>query len=342
MNGMRTRLENQRGLTLIELMLAATLGLLISGVVLSLYINTGRSLAQNERYAWMQENARFALRALAEDLTMMDFWGQVIPTDVIATSVSPTAGDCGEDIDVFDADTAIMLINNHASPAVTHFTPCAALTADLRPGTDLLALKRVKGSYTASTFVDSADIDGDSDTTEILTLGASDLSSGVVYLRSTRNAGTFIDDASSSSPPATGESDWEYVPRIYFVREYYETAGDQIPSLCRLAISDVDMTTTQCIAEGIEDFHLQFGIDTDQDAIANVYTSTPTLGDLENAVSARVYLLARSIEPDPHYNNDTEYVLGDTIIAAANDGFYRRVYSTTIALRNTASRGLMQ
>lgn len=334
--------RNQRGLTLIELMLAATLGLLISGVVLGLYINTTRGLAQNERYAWMQENARFALRALSEDLTMTDFWGQVIPTDVITTGVTPTAGDCGEDIDVFDASTAILLNNNHASPAVTHFTPCAALTADLRPNTDLLALKRVEGSSTASTFVDTADIDGDSDTTEILTLGASDLSSGVVYLRSTRNSGTFIDDASSGNLPGTGQSDWRYIPRIYFVRDYYETAGDQIPSLCRLTISDADLVTTQCIAEGIEDFHVQFGLDTDQDAIANLYTSTPTLGEMENAVSARVYLLARSIDPDPHFSNDTVYVLGDAVIAAANDGFYRRVYSTTVALRNAASRSLMQ
>lgn len=342
MNGVHGSRRKQCGLTLIELMLAATLGLLISGVVVSLYINTGRSLAQNERYAWMQENARFALRAISEDLTMMDFWGQVIPTDVIATAVTPTAGDCGEDIDIFDANSAVLINNNHVSPAFTHFTPCPTLTTDIRPNTDLLVLKRVEGSSTASTFVDTADVDGDSDTTEILTLGASDLSAGVVYLRSTRNAGTFIDDASPGNPPATGESDWRYIPRIYFVRDYYETAGDQIPALCRLTISDVDLTTTQCIAEGIEDFHVQFGIDTDQDAVANLYTSTPDLTELENAVSARVYLLARSIDPDPHYTNDTQYVLGDAVIAPANDGFYRRVYSTTIALRNAASRGLMQ
>ena len=69
---------------------------------------------------------------------------------------------------------------------------------------------------------------------------------------------------------------------------------------------------------------------------------TPTLSEMENAVSARVYLLARSIDADPHFTNDTQYVLGDSIVPAANDGFYRRVYSTTIALRNTAARSLMQ
>jgi type IV pilus assembly protein PilW len=332
----------QRGLTLIELMLGVALGFLVSGIVLSLYINTSRSLAQNERYAWMQENARFALKALSEDLTMADFWGRVIATDVIGTNVTSPTGDCGVDIDIFNGNTATLVNNYHASPASTQFTPCAALTTDVRPNTDLLALKRVEGSSTASTFIDAADIDGDSDTTEILTLGASDLSNGVVYLRSTGSAGTFIDDASPSNPPGTGQSDWRYMPRIYFVRDYYESAGDQIPALCRLAISGVGLTTTECIAEGIEDFHIQFGIDTDKNTIANIYTSTPTLSEMENAVSARVYLLARSIDADPHFTNDTQYVLGDSIIPAANDGFYRRVYSTTILLRNTVARSLMQ
>jgi type IV pilus assembly protein PilW len=332
----------QRGLTLIELMLGVTLGFLVSGIVLSLYINTSRSLAQNERYAWMQENARFALKALSEDLTMADFWGRMIATDVIGTNVTSPTGDCGVDIDIFNGNTATLVNNYHVSPASTQFTPCAALTTDLRPNTDLLALKRVEGSSTASTFIDAADIDGDSDTTEILTLGASDLSNGVVYLRSTGSAGTFIDDASPSNPPGTGQSDWRYMPRIYFVRNYYETAGDQIPALCRLAISGAGLTTTECIAEGIEDFHIQFGIDTDKNTVANIYTSTPTLGEMENAVSARVYLLARSINADRHFTNNTQYVLGDAIVPAANDGFYRRVYSTTISLRNTAARSLMQ
>jgi len=332
----------QRGLTLFELMLSVTLGLLVSGVVLSLYINTSRSLAQNERYAWMQENARFALRALSEDLRMVDFWGRVIATGVIGTDVTSTVGDCGVDIAVFNGDTAILTNNYHPVIPSTQFTPCAALAAVMRPNTDLLVLKRVAGSSTASTFVDAADVDGDSNTTEILTLGASDLTNGVVYLRGSGTAGTFINDASSTNPPGTGQSDWRYIPRIYFVRNFYETVGDQIPALCRLAIAGIDLSGTECIAEGIEDIHVQFGIDTDQDAIANIYTSIPTLSEMENAVSARLYLLARSIDADPHFSNDTQYVLGDETVPAANDGFFRRVYSTTISLRNSAARSLMQ
>jgi type IV pilus assembly protein PilW len=335
------RTGHQLGVTLIELMLGVTLGFLVSGIVLSVYVNTSRGLAQNERYAWMQENARFALKTLSEDLTMVDFWGRLMATDIIGTAVASPLGDCGIDVNVFNANAAILVNNNH-NPAVTQFAPCALLTANLRPNTDLLVLKRVEGSSTSSTFVDAADVDNDGDTTEILTLGGPALSNGVVYLRSTTTTGTFIADATPANPPGLGQSDWRYIPRVYFVRTFYETPGDQIPALCRLTISGLGLTVPVCIAEGIEDFHIQFGIDTDQNTIPNRYTSTPTPSEMENAVSARLFLLVRSIEPDPHFTNNTDYVLGDAIVPAANDGFYRRVYSTTISLRNTVARSLMQ
>ena len=47
--------------------------------------------------------------------------------------------------------------------------------------------------------------------------------------------------------------------------------------------------TVTCLAEGIEDFHVQFGIDTDADGYANQYVSSPTLAQIEGVVSARVY-----------------------------------------------------
>ena len=259
------RTGHQLGFTLIELMLGVTLGFLVSAIVVSLYVNTSKGLAQNERYAWMQENARFVLKTLSEDLSMVDFWGRLMATDVIGTAVASPVGDCGIDVNVFNGDAAILVNNNHVSPAATQFVPCALLTANIRPNTDLLVLKRVQGSSTSSTFVDVADIDNDTNTTEILTLGGSALNNGVVYLRSTSANGSFVANASAANPPGLGETDWRYIPRVYFVRTFYEVPGDQIPSFCRLVIAGAGLTATECIAEGIEDFHIQFGIDTDSD-----------------------------------------------------------------------------
>ena len=58
--------RRQTGLTLVELMIAVTIGLVISGAVLGVYVNAVRSFSQDERYARMQENGRYALRVLAD------------------------------------------------------------------------------------------------------------------------------------------------------------------------------------------------------------------------------------------------------------------------------------
>jgi type IV pilus assembly protein PilW len=331
----------QHGLTLVELMIALVLGLLVSAGVLGAYLSTARVFSQNERYAFMQESARYALRAAAEDLAMADFWGQVLSVDTISTGLSASTGSCDDGIDLFDPATALLFNNYHASPTTTQFTPCTAVTNNRMGGSDVLVVKRVSGSPTSRTFVDVNDDDGDGNTAETLTTGAADLESNTVYLRSNGTTGRLIDDASSGNPPAVGESDWRYLPRVYFVRDYYQTAGDGIPALCRMDITDDQLAPPQCLAEGVEDMHLQFGLDTDSDGVANRYTATPTAAEMEAVITARVYLLVRSVDADPLYTNSKSYLLGDVAIPAANDGFYRRVFQTTVALRNPINLGLI-
>ena len=53
------------------------------------------------------------------------------------------------------------------------------------------------------------------------------------------------------------------------------------------------------------------------------------------------YLLARSTEPDPQYTDAKTYVLGDRTVGPFEDGHYRRVYSSTVMLRNTANLSLL-
>ncbi|MCI0699320.1 hypothetical protein L0337_45870, partial [candidate division KSB1 bacterium] len=65
-------------------------------------------------------------------------------------------------------------------------------------------------------------------------------------------------------PPAPGESDcdWEYLPRLYFIRNN---------KLCRADISANQLGAVPllpedgCLADDVQDLHIQFGIDTDGD-----------------------------------------------------------------------------
>lgn len=64
------RFEAQGGFSLIELMVAMLLGLLLTAGVVSVFLSTSRDSLQQATLATLQEDARFALARLSDDLSM--------------------------------------------------------------------------------------------------------------------------------------------------------------------------------------------------------------------------------------------------------------------------------
>ncbi len=306
--------HHQAGVTIIELMVAITLGLLITSGVGSLYVQGSRSYAQDDRYLRMVENGRFAVDVIARDLRMISFWGEMLDPGAISTALS-AGEDC--DIDLFDGATAIQANNTTTSPAVTQFDlgtgTCPALTGSVRANTNQLALKHTEGAG--------------------LTSGQAD---DTVYVRTNGSTGSFIEyEAGVTAAPGTGFADWAYAPRLYFIQDNGGT-----PFLCRLSLDGTAftaVTSDECLAEGVEQLYVQFGVDSDDDGVANQYLANPSAAQMAQVVTARVHVLVRAPAADAHYDNTKTYTLGDLSIAAPNDGFYRRVFSTTVRLRNPAN-----
>ena len=92
--------------------------------------------------------------------------------------------------------------------------------------------------------------------------------------------------------------------------------------------------TTECLARGVEDLQIEFGIDTDNDGSANVYLAAPLAGQINQVVSAKIFILVRSEDADITYVNDKVYTLSNAAPLAPNDNFYRRAFSTTVGIRN--------
>ena len=65
--------KSQKGMTLVELLISITLGLIITAALLSLFINSRQSYRVNENMSRLQENARFAVSFLSRDLRMADY-----------------------------------------------------------------------------------------------------------------------------------------------------------------------------------------------------------------------------------------------------------------------------
>ncbi len=72
---MMNKSKNQFGLTLIELLIAVTLGLLVLGGIGTVFLSTSSTYRVQEGLARLQENGRFALFKVSEDLRMAGVTG---------------------------------------------------------------------------------------------------------------------------------------------------------------------------------------------------------------------------------------------------------------------------
>ena len=317
----------QYGMSILELMVAVTIFMIITVAIFTLYINSNTSYNQDEIAARMQENGRFALNMIAKDLIMVNFWGEMLTGSTIDTTAFASAGDeCGTDLR--DTSEALLYYNYSAGTPMFDPTSCTSVIGTVKSNTNALAIKRV---------------DNSPDTTPY---------DNIIYLRTNGFSGALIKNANSVAAPADF-NDWAYEPKLYYIRDN----ANGVPFLCvaelvntgyidsatttgmTTGVSDIDFATIasadDCIAEGIQQLHVEFGIDTDADGVANQYKSDITASEAGDAVSARIYLLVRASREDATYTNDKTYNLGHlATIAAANDNFYRRVYSTTVQLRN--------
>ena len=83
--------EFQKGVSLIELMIAITLSVVIAAAMISLFINSKQNYRINENMSRLQESARFAVSFLSRDVRMADYRA-CVTADRLATAISGENG----------------------------------------------------------------------------------------------------------------------------------------------------------------------------------------------------------------------------------------------------------
>ncbi|WP_187276599.1 PilW family protein [Parahaliea maris] len=310
----------QRGLSIIELMVALVIGVIITFGATTLFLQSKRSYLQDEEVARVQENGRYVLRLLNRELSMSGFYGRVLRGDLVTSA--PSGTDCFNYL--VDTDLPFEHHNNVSANGVgapnDPNMPAGCLVAgEHEAGTDMLVVRRStdRPNYEKGTTLEALD-------------------PNAVYLR-------IVDDnvaiTLERGGGATGSTIdiWEYSPNILFIRDHAITSGDGIPALCRRRISTGgnDVSAVECLAEGVENLQVEFGVDLDGDLQVDQYLDAPTSVQMGAAMAAKVYILVRSGNEIPGYTDDKVYTLGQTVVPAHNDGFYRKVMQTTVLLRNS-------
>lgn len=294
--------KKSRGFSLIELMIAITIGLVLIAAVGAIFFSGSRNYRQDLSRTQMQDELRYGIAALVEDLEMAGFWATLLNPATITLNNSGSSGLAGSDCDAASTAWASATATNLAPVAyadnVTGTSahaafPCIA-SADVLPGTDILAIKRVFGAQAAS------------------------LQDHQIYLRSNGVNGVLYMQIGTSTPadltallPAANNTTWAFSPAIYFIRKYSVTAGDGIPTLCRETLNSANPPSfvSECLASGIENLQLEFGLSTSRNNnyVPDTWVYALTSAQLAQAVAVRIYLLARSTDKVSGYANQKSY-----------------------------------
>lgn len=335
----------QRGVSLIELMISTVIALFLLGALGSVYLSSKDTYRTSEAVSRLQDNARFALRIVSDDLQLAGFLGNSTnpaliggrkgSADQLATIVAspPALDDCANHwyVDM----SSMLLVGNDAPPVINGVslsTTCLQ-GKNITAGTDVIGIKHAaRGSIaqdeTTGALVNPLD-HGD------WTLIRTDPMRGQLFIGG-------MPEPSGLAMDATTNRRW--LAHVYFI-----SANDEgIPGLKRLALgSGPAFYNKGELVPGIQDLQIQLGVDTDGDGLPNRFVE-PGMATQNQTVAARIWVLAQSETREPGYDDSVNtyvyankrYIPGDPSTdnetePPENPTQYRRLLlSTTVSLRN--------
>lgn len=206
------------GLSLIELMVAMALGVVTSLALATFMLQGTRNSREDINIASMLDELGYAASTLSLDLEMAGFWAQVHDPSAIEfdATLALNGDDCGA-AGWYRQLTALALLDNNTGAAGDRplsMFPCLA-AADVMPGTDVIAVKRVLGRVAG---------------TDTATSG---MQAGLIYLRTHDKIGRLYLHGGAPGAVATPYRNWQYAPAVYFVQRWSVSATEApaLPSL---------------------------------------------------------------------------------------------------------------
>lgn len=327
-SSMNTPRRAQRGLTLIELMVGLTLGMIVATALLTLFANASRNGSNLQRASTHIENGRYAVELLREDLQMAGYYGE-----------TPTAASTWQVPDPCATDPAGAFVASPLAlptPVRGHRPadmPTCLTGRDLLTDADAVVVRRVDVTPVA---VAGLPLGGRQYYLQHSLCSSDPVSQAFVFAR------TAADFTAHDRGCTAANTARAYLSRIYFVAtcNVCSGSGDGMPTLKRLDLVGNTLVET-ALVEGVETLRIEYGFDTDGNGSADTFlTTTAAAGAAslwENVVALNLHMVVRS----------TERVAGSTLaraqtfqlgglgsVSTPNDGYVRRAYSTTVRLIN--------
>ncbi|MEO8445449.1 MAG: PilW family protein, partial [Gammaproteobacteria bacterium] len=263
------RRSRQQGIGLVEIMISLTLGLIVTGAVVQIYLTTKRQNDMQTSLTGRQESARFAAQIIQRDAQMAGFRGCLRDIGTVVNTLN----------------TPTNFLYNYGQHVIG-FENAAGLPASITnvvAGTDVLTLRTVDDVGIALTATMAS-----SSANPVTTAGlapaplanddialVADCTGAAVFQVSSYTAGTGVLTHVAGGTPgnatlnlgrrfATGAQVFRLRTTTYYIRQSANGTG---PALWRR----VGTQNPEELAEGIENMQVLYGQDTDGDQSPNVY-----------------------------------------------------------------------
>lgn len=328
-----------KGFSIIEFMVATTLGALLVATVGSVYLANKTNFRIQEGIARMQENMRFVNYYLNHEIRMAGFQGCGNNVDV---NINNLVANPGANLNTTVGISGYDGENNNFNPALpTNLSNLAA------PNNDILEIRMAENA--------NVQLDRNMNQTNnpVQVYNRLNIQAGEVVMISDCVVGDiFVAGSNSNSTVIThtvsnnisndlsvaytqGSHVMRYVYSAFYLKDTGRSNanGDTILTLIEQDINGNERE----LAEGVEQLQISYGVDTDGDFTANVYQDANTIStanNWDNVISVKLNILFNSIEnvatePTPYQFVETTYTPSDRLL--------RRELETYITLRN---RGL--
>lgn len=323
--------KTQRGLSLLEILITLVLGVFIASAVMQVYMsNKGTSKFQGE-VARIQDNGRFAIDLIARDLRNTDYFGCLGDKSRVVNHIKNKG--------VFDTSETIRGVDGlNGSPDTIQLI-----------GSTQINEKNLKISSTFNQDEDIPITTADFNPSSLIgkPLVVANCQQAEIFIPSSINGNTIsrsVNDNEELVPCDIGKHCFlnDFTDRMFLYQLFSVSYFLRDNILIRMH-NGAEMN----VAENVTDFQIHYGIDLDDDGVANRYVNINDVTDLITIVSVKVHLLIESDDNIAQKEQSTKFnwveemqlqkiqnTENELLYKKFGDKRLRYPFSVTIALRN--------
>ena len=324
--------QGQRGLSLVELMIALLLSTLLIGGVLQMFLSSKQTYSTNNALFRVQENGRFAMEFLAYDLRNAGYKGECMgaPNNLLNES-SPSYSE-----ELFDLTVSVMGWENGTRAGITGRVA----------GTDSILLKHAavasgatatgNTGITANTIgvTGASNIPADSIVLVADALGCD------VFQTQNNQSGNSLSRGAQGTPgnknPGSHNFSHAYgsdmeILKLHSALYYIGTGGNGLPALRRVTYN-TGASNDQELVEGIHDMQITYGTVNANRQVTGEFVAASSSTDWENVAAVRIELLA--VSADANVVQESQQLTFNGATVTVPDRRLGQVFTTTFSIRN--------